>query len=136
MLRCSRSMVFRSSSSSGFHQGLALAPGLLVGMLAVAALVMALVSSEAAKSKKSVIFRPRFFLKKSVSGIFLKKLLKSNSLFKSKLEQIVSGSSNRCKTLRIGLLALFAVNDVANRSQSARLVLYLACSVGFSTRLL
>ena len=119
-------MVFRSSSSSGFHQGLALAPGLLVGMLAVAALVIALVSSEAAKSKKSVILRPRFFLKK---------LLKFNSLFKSKLERVVSGSSNKCKTLKVELLALFAINDVANRSQLARLVLYLACNIRFSTRL-
>ena len=58
MPRCSRSMVFRRSSSSGVHQGLVLAPGLLMGMLALAALVIALVSSEAARSKKSVIFRP------------------------------------------------------------------------------
>ena len=73
---CSRSIVFRSSSSSGFHQGLALAPGLLIGMLALAALVMALVSSEAARSKKSVIFRPWFFLKKISFRDFFKKITK------------------------------------------------------------
>ena len=61
MPRCSRSIVFRRSSSSEVHQGLVLASGLLIGMLALAALVMALVSSEAARSKKSVIFRPWFF---------------------------------------------------------------------------
>ena len=57
-----------------------------------------------------------FFKKKSVSGIFLKKLLKSNSLFKSKLEQVVSDSSNKCEALKIGLLALLAISVVANRS--------------------
>ena len=83
-------------------------------MLVLAALVIALVSSEAARSKKSVIFRPWFFFKKSVLGIFLKKLLKSNLFFKSKLEQVVSGSSNKYKALKIELLALFAINNVAN----------------------
>ena len=56
-------------------------------------------------------------------------------LFKSKLEQVVSGSSNKCKALKIELLALFAINDVANSSQSAKLVLYLACNIGLSARL-
>ena len=80
-VRCSCSIFFQSSSSLGFHQGLALAPGLLIRMVAVAALVMTLVSSEAAKSKKSVIFIRGVFLKKSVSSNFLKKITKIQFAF-------------------------------------------------------
>jgi hypothetical protein len=43
------------SFRSGNHQGLGLAPGLLTGILAFAAVVIASVSSRAAVSRKSVI---------------------------------------------------------------------------------
>ena len=54
---CSYNIVFRRSNSLGVYQSLVIAPGLLIGMLALMALVITLVSSEAVRSKNSVIFR-------------------------------------------------------------------------------
>ena len=50
---CSLSIAFRRSKSSGFHQGLALLPGLLIGILALAAACIACESSRAAWSNSS-----------------------------------------------------------------------------------
>ena len=92
-------MSFRRANNSGFHQGLALAPCLIKGILVLAALVIALVSSRAAKSK--VGFKLPTWLVVSLKPIFLFTLFLG---------------SRRLEGLRFELAAILDLREVWNRS--------------------
>ena len=94
---------------------MALVLGLLAGILALAARVIALVSSWAAESRRVVKARGWLF-----------KSLKPRSF--------PVASSRYSGELSIVLVAIFDLREAANRSQLASAVLYLAGCIGFLTR--